>query len=543
MLLISLLSIILYQNKSLNLASERAIIKFMYASKLRAWYLLVLVCLFFLITRIYKISEIPGSVYWDEASIGYNAYSVALTGKDEWGEAIPKFFKAFGETKLPIYIYTVALTTKFFGLNEFSLRLPAVLFSLGTIILVFFLSKSLFENTLVGLFSSFLLTISPWFFIFSRTGYEATAGLFFFIMGIFLWLEYRRNKIFLIISSLSFILSIYSYNAFIILSLLVLPILFIWLIRSNVLKKTSLLLIVPIILITVGYLPMIVSLSHGSSRLEVVGIFNNSKPQILKELLINYTKHFNPGFLFLSGDVNLRSQQKGFGQIYIIEVPFLIIGIIASLRKKRFNYLFPVYVLFISTIPAAITKESPHALRSILAAPFISLISAFGISLVCLKIKKGFRNFFYPALATVFLIFFANYDYAFLRNYNKDSYNDWQYGYKKIFLDYSKEFKKYNHIIVSDRYNQPYIFALFYLKYDPNNFRDEVFYNKSIRKATSLVSNFSNFIFTDVNFYDLPKGKNLIFTTPSDRMDEIKPKDVILNPDKTISIYIYEYEK
>jgi len=82
-------------------------------------FLLVLICAFFLITRVYKIAEIPPSLYWDEASIGYNAYSIAETGKDEWGESFPLHFRAFGEFKLPVYIYSVVPFVKIFGLNEF----------------------------------------------------------------------------------------------------------------------------------------------------------------------------------------------------------------------------------------------------------------------------------------------------------------------------------------------------------------------------------------------------------------------------------------
>ena len=84
----------------------------------------------FLVSRIYKITGIPVSVYWDEASIGYNAYSIATDLKDEWGDKLPLHFRAFGEFKLPVYIYSVAVFVKAIGLNEHAVRLPAVLYSL-----------------------------------------------------------------------------------------------------------------------------------------------------------------------------------------------------------------------------------------------------------------------------------------------------------------------------------------------------------------------------------------------------------------------------
>ena len=88
-----------------------------------------------MVTRLYKINEIPASLYWDEASIAYNAYSITQNGQDEWGDFLPLHLRAFGEFKLPVYIYTVSLFQMILGFNEWSLRLPAVVFSLGTITL------------------------------------------------------------------------------------------------------------------------------------------------------------------------------------------------------------------------------------------------------------------------------------------------------------------------------------------------------------------------------------------------------------------------
>ena len=44
--------------------------------------------------RFYKVTEIPPSLNWDEVSIGYNAYSILKTGRDEWGVFLPIHFKA-----------------------------------------------------------------------------------------------------------------------------------------------------------------------------------------------------------------------------------------------------------------------------------------------------------------------------------------------------------------------------------------------------------------------------------------------------------------
>src|SRR3990172_4589744 len=111
----------------------------------------VLVLTLFLASRVYKIAEIPASVYWDEASIGYNAYSIATDLKDEWGETLPLHFRAFGEFKLPVYIYSVAVFVRAIGLNANAVRLPAVLYSLGTMVFVYLLTKKITKKTEIAI--------------------------------------------------------------------------------------------------------------------------------------------------------------------------------------------------------------------------------------------------------------------------------------------------------------------------------------------------------------------------------------------------------
>ena len=512
--------------------------------------LLILILTLFLVTRLYKITEVPASLYWDEASIGVNAYSILKTGQDEWGQNFPLHFKAFVEYKLPVYIYTVSLVETIFGLNEFSIRLPALLFSLGVVLLVYSISFKFFKNLTVSLFAAFLITISPWLFIFTRTGYEATAGLFFFLLGFRFWLSYQKSSFFIILSVASFILSIYSYNSFRVLLPLSLPLLFSMLLDKKKNHNLMISLILGFSLLIFASIPIIELFNKGEeTRLSTIGIFDDRKKtiEIVKEFTKNYLLHFSPEFLFLNGDNNTRSQQKGFGELFIIEAPFLILSFFSLLKRKRTESLFLVYLLLVSFVPSAITKEAPHALRSILAPVIISMLSAYGIGIFYLKIKQflpeSISRSLYKIVIFAFLVFFSSYYLKFISSYNNQSANNWQYGYKKIFTSYQEEFSKFDNVVISDRYNQPYIFFLFYLKYDPRNFKKEVVYNASIKRVTSLVGKINKFTFTNIDFYNLPAGKSLIFSHPTDRMDEIKTTKIIRNPDGSPSVYVYEYQK
>ncbi len=83
------------------------------------------------ILRFYRVTEDPPSLNWDEVSIGYNAYSILKTGKDEWNQPFPVHFKSYGEYKLPVQIYASIPGIYFFGIMCFgSLTFEVFLFIL-----------------------------------------------------------------------------------------------------------------------------------------------------------------------------------------------------------------------------------------------------------------------------------------------------------------------------------------------------------------------------------------------------------------------------
>lgn len=504
------------------------------------------IILLFLFTRLYKINEIPSSLYWDEASIGYNAYSVLKTYKDEWGNFLPLHFKAFGEYKLPVYVYTTVLSEKIFDLNDWAVRVPAIIFSLISVIFIYLLTLKITKDKYAALLSAFFLTISPWFFIFSRTGYEATAGLAFFIIGLYCFLKAMDHKeVYLLLSVFGFILSAYSYNGFRILSplvLLTLLVIYIWHVFKTS-NRFSVFFFITIIVMIIGILPIakLLMIDNGTNRLEAVGIFNSSKQEITINFTKNYLSHFQTNFLF-NGDTNIRSQISGFGQIYFLDIFLVLFGVIFIIKSKKTPYYLPLVLLLLSPIPAAITRESPHALRALLFAPSIAMLNAFGLFFLYNKISK-FKGIFLVAILSIYLILFGNYFKNFISSYAILSSEGYQYAYKQIYTLYKNNFNNYDQIIISDRYAQPYIFALFYLRYDPTLFRLTVNYSQQYHQITSLVQNFDKFIFEPVDFYNFPKGKTLIFAHPSEKLIEIKEKDIIRNPNGQPGLYVYEYQK
>ena len=93
--------------------------------------------------RLWQLGHVPPSPDWDEAALGYNAYSIKETGKDEYGEPFPIILRSFDDYKPALYVYFVIPFISLFGLDIFAVRLVSALFGIATVIVVYFLIHEL----------------------------------------------------------------------------------------------------------------------------------------------------------------------------------------------------------------------------------------------------------------------------------------------------------------------------------------------------------------------------------------------------------------
>jgi 4-amino-4-deoxy-L-arabinose transferase-like glycosyltransferase len=69
--------------------------------------------------------------------------------------------------KPPLVYWANAVSIKIFGANEFAVRLPAALFSVGQIVVTTALADAMF-GAMAGFFAALVLALSPLFFGFAR---------------------------------------------------------------------------------------------------------------------------------------------------------------------------------------------------------------------------------------------------------------------------------------------------------------------------------------------------------------------------------------
>lgn len=451
------------------------------------------------------IGNVPPSTNWDEVSLGVNAYSILNTGKDEWGRSFPLTFEAFGDYKLPIYIYTLVPFIAVFGLNDFSLRMPSLLSGILSLVFIYLIVKKLTSDDRWALWAMFLLSISPQHIFLSRIALEANLALGIFLAAFYLFLVGLEKQKMLIVSSVLFGLTVFTYNsARIFVPLFLIGLSFIY--RKELLKFKSK-LIMPLLIMSVllGVAFSMAIFEDSSSRYYWVSIvdqgavnyLNESRaksnlPSIITNLIFNryiyflttafsnYLTHFSPEFLFIKGGSHYQFSLPKHGILYMLELPLIIWGLITIFRNKKVFWVILLW-LFLAPIPSAITREAPHALRSIFMLGVLQIIAAAGIigltSFLAAKFKF-LKLYLQPIVIGLFLISLALFSYRYFYIYPNEYSKAWQYGYKQTYeylLDNYPMYLKDNsekRIYFSKYYGEPHIFYLYYSKYDPSVYQN-----------------------------------------------------------------------
>ena len=96
--------------------------------------------------RLWDLGKVPISPDWDETALGYNAYSILHTGRDEYGKFLPIVLRSFDDYKPALYAYFTIPSIVIFGLNTFAVRLPSGVFGVLTVIATYFLLKGLLSK-------------------------------------------------------------------------------------------------------------------------------------------------------------------------------------------------------------------------------------------------------------------------------------------------------------------------------------------------------------------------------------------------------------
>lgn len=182
-------------------------------SFLKKFWFLGVIAILALGIRVWDLPQNPPGLTWDETALGYNAYSLLKTARDEYGVFLPVNLKSFGDYKPAIYTYLDIPFVAIFGLGEMAVRLPNVFLGVGAVVLIYFLVHELLKDRRLGLLAALMLAISPLAIQFSRPAFESSAALFFNLLGTLFFLKGLKSPRFFIFAALAFGLSLFTYQS------------------------------------------------------------------------------------------------------------------------------------------------------------------------------------------------------------------------------------------------------------------------------------------------------------------------------------------
>ena len=393
--------------------------------------------------RVYRFGSAPGGINQDEAMAAYDAFALSLYGTDRFGMFMPVHFTAWGYGQMSVLMsYLMTPFIRIFGLSVWTARLPALIVSLSGLCAVYLLAKELSgESAAVGIFG--FCAINPWHIMQSRWALDCNMLPHFFLFGVFLLYKGIKNgahKIYLASSMLCFALCMYAYGiAF---------------------------YTVPLFLLAAAIYLMVGKLVDWRGAALCAGVYLLAAWPIFGVMIINFfnlpplrtpffTIPYFPGsiragdLLFFSGDPggqflrNVKAlfkvavlQKDGlpwnaipdFGALYMISVPFVIIGIIGciSILRGRFSIRKAGVVLFaiwfaVALFSGIVVTEVNINRINIIFYPLIFL-AGYGIKYTADKlsaINKYAAKAITTALVLSYGLLFISFEISYFTDHDK----------------------------------------------------------------------------------------------------------------------------
>ena len=106
--------------------------------KAKDWFFLIVGLLFAYNLLVQNYS----TALWDEDEAAYAGFALEMVESGNWTN--PNFMWSDHHRKPPLHFWSIAICYKLFGVNEFSTRLPGVLSSILTLLVVYFFGRNVF---------------------------------------------------------------------------------------------------------------------------------------------------------------------------------------------------------------------------------------------------------------------------------------------------------------------------------------------------------------------------------------------------------------
>ncbi len=472
--------------------------------------------------RFYNLDKVPPGLNADETSLGYDAYSILLTGKDQYGKTFPIFLRSFGAYQSPLYAYLTIIPISIFGLSIFSVRFLSALVGVMTVIVSFIIAYKYTQIKAIkfwqALIISFVLSLLPWSIFFSRTAVEANLGLFLVVLSTYFLLSSLQKPSFFVIASILLGISTYAYQSQRLGSILfLLGFILIFLKKFRSKEKIILIGLSTFFIIQIPQL-LLINTQAGMRRLNQVNYFSQdyfvqnavdlkSIPYgvdlksiplghgiyILNEFSSRYIAYFSPKNLFSDPDPqqirSIPDLSVFYGWMFI---PFLFGLTVCWERRKEPLFKMMFLIMVTSAVPAALTREPFYTLRVLPLLWILSIMISLGGYKILQKLRFNFLRIFLLLIVLILSISSLITSYFILLKYERGS----EYGFPYIELSKkTQEFSSKKFIVDLARRDQSYIWFAFFNKYDPHKLQEQGktvltdYYNSSDFTGNRIIDN------------------------------------------------------
>ncbi|KKQ01957.1 MAG: hypothetical protein US11_C0002G0016 [Candidatus Roizmanbacteria bacterium GW2011_GWA2_36_23] len=355
---------------------------------------IILLLIFSIILIFFRFTDIPGNLAFDE--VEFAKLALSLDGKTY----IPYSPLATGHSTL--YFYFILLSFKIIGINIFALRLPSAIFGILSIIVFYYIMKTVFKklNILMPFLLALVFLSSRWFFNFARFSFEATLLIFLELMSLYFlisWLNNPKGYIKLIFVGIFAGLAYNSYTPGRIFFLVPLfAIIYSFIHKSKNFRnfinlinyKTVISFIIPFIIIIA---PLAVYLTQNpDNRFDKQFFLKNTEMKASEKIGYLISNISSTALMFnFKGDLNGRHNYPGKSALNPLMGLFFLAGFIIAIIKRNeiINRIF-IFYFFIALLPAILTYpwENPNMLRTVSVVP--SVVYFIGLTITNLGSVK-----------------------------------------------------------------------------------------------------------------------------------------------------------
>ncbi len=506
--------------------------------------ILILILVLASALRLWQLGQVPHGITVDEAAIGYNAYAVFTTRRDEWLERLPISFRSFGDYKAPAAIYLLGPVIYFLGSEMWVLRLPFALFGIAAAWLFYLLIREIFYDSrrreTLALLGAFLLATSPWHLHFSRLGFEAGMALTLTVGALYLFYAYLRQGRWwqLGMAVLLAAATLYTYHS----NKLITPLLFTflaWQHRHQLWRRRrsvswallgGLLLLLPFLYDALWL--------NGLTRMQSSTVLTQAVAPLQKAtaFLTNLSSYLHPDFLLRGQtDGNLR---HGDGRFGVLSWPTYLLALSAPIwlwwRRRQLTKTtvaasaFIYWYLLVALAPAALAIDPQHSVRSLSAAPALLLLAVLSLHQFA-QLPRRLWRLCVGLLVAAEILSLLLYQRHYYQDYARLSADTFHSGYVEVF-SYLKDTDKQQvqQIIFTNDYEHAYIHALFVFRLSPLAWQGGLL---NIFKFTE-----------QINAGDLAQPNTIVVASQYDDMGEAKSDHQIVGSDGEVKFKIFHQQ-